>query len=63
VDFNIRDLPSQLMLILWAALGVSHAFAVCHQVAAVVGLVWIMFIESFLGGPAPHVARFLPVHA
>jgi len=22
-----------------------------------------MFIESFLEGPAPHVARFLPVHA
>jgi ABC-2 type transport system permease protein len=53
-----------LMSILWAALGVGLGLAVRHQVAAVVGsFVWIMFIETFLEGPAPHVAKYLPVHA
>jgi len=53
-----------LTSILWAALGVGLGLAVRHQVAAVVGsFVWIMFIETFLEGPASHVAKFLPVHA
>jgi ABC-type transport system involved in multi-copper enzyme maturation permease subunit len=53
-----------LMSILWAALGVGVGLAVRHQVAAIVGsFVWIMFVESFLEGAAPAVAKYLPVHA
>lgn len=70
-DTNIATVAMATLLgkaamtsILWAALGVGLGLAVRHQVAAVVGsFVWIMFIEAFLEGPAPHVAKFLPVHA
>ena len=51
------------MSILWAALRESRFRGLPSGGGRRGSFVWIMFIESFLEGPAPHVARFLPVHA